>query len=84
MVERPGTGEDPRVRVMTVARVREVAGRDTDVMFNESARIYRLARRVAGYDGLMRLLHAVQESGARVRVRLSEPHGDVIEQVEAV
>ena len=73
--------QDSRVRVMTVARVREVAGRDTDVMFNESARIYRLSRQLPGYDGMVGLLRAANASGAPVRVSLSEPNGDEIRAV---
>ncbi len=77
----PANPEDPRIRRMTVARVREVAGggRDTDVMFFESARIYKLRRDHAGYDGIVRVLRDALAAGRPVQVRLSTPHGDVIE-----
>ncbi len=73
---------DPRIRRMTVARVREVAGRDTDVMFFESARIYKLLRGHARYDEAVRVLRDALAAGRLVQVRLSAPHGDVIESLE--
>jgi hypothetical protein len=73
---------DPRIRRMTVARVREVAGRDTDVMFFESARIYTLRKDHPGYDAAARLLRDAQAVGRPVRVHLATPHGDVIESLE--
>ena len=63
--------------------VRDVIGRDTDVMFNESARIYRLPRSLAGYDGFLRLLREANATGGAVEVRLTAPHGEVIESIKA-
>lgn len=78
----PDTPPDPRLRVMTVARLREAAGRDAEVMFNESARFYRLPRHLPGHDGFMRLLRAAHASGRPVQVTLSTPHGDAIQSVQ--
>ena len=77
----PDKPPDPRARVMTVAQVREAAGRDTEVMFNESARFYTLRRDMPGYDGALRLLRTSHATGRPVQVFLTAPHGDVIESV---
>lgn len=76
------TDEDPRERQLTVARVRP-AGGDVEVMFFESARIYRLLHDNPAFDVTLRELRAAAASGAPVRVRLVTPHGDVIEGVAA-
>lgn len=66
---------------MTVARVR---GRSngTQVMFAESARIYLLPATHPRHDEFLQRLNAARDSGRRVLVRLTEPHGDVIDSVE--
>jgi hypothetical protein len=76
------TDQDPRDRQMTVARLRE-AGAHVDVMFYESARIYRLQRDNPAFNATLRELRAAIGSGAPLRVRLATPHGDVIEGAKA-
>jgi hypothetical protein len=66
---------------MTVARLREGAG-DNEVMFLESARIYALPRAHPRHDAALRLLRDALAAGRPLRVRLSAPHGDIIESVE--
>jgi hypothetical protein len=77
-----GAGDEgKRERLMTVAHVR-TQGEHTEVMFVESARIYRLRRDTQGYDeALRRLLRAVG-SGRPVRIRLDRPNGEIIERVD--
>ena len=72
---------NPRERRMTVARVRLLNG-VTEIMFLESARIYRLPPSAPRYEELLQRLRTAETSGRRVRVRLTEAHGDVIEDVD--
>ena len=73
--------EGKRERLMTVVHVR-THPEHTEVMFAESARIYRLRRDTQGYyETLRRLLRAVG-SGRPVRVRLNQPNGELIERVD--
>ena len=69
-------------RRMTVAVVDERAAHAT-VRFLESARIYRLPRASAEYSASLRTLQAAAGSGVAVCVRLTEPHGEIIESVRA-
>ncbi|MFO1055230.1 MAG: hypothetical protein U1F36_23675 [Planctomycetota bacterium] len=74
-----GPGDDGRL--LTVAHVRGT-GREVEVMFLESARIYRLASTGADPDVLLSKLLACQRSGRPVRVRFDAPAGDLILAVE--
>jgi hypothetical protein len=77
------TDANERVRAMTVVKVRP--GTDAaEVLFVESARVYRLRRDNAAYEEALRALRAALESGGPVHVVLAEPHGDVIEGVTRV
>jgi hypothetical protein len=78
----PGRTADggARERRVTVVRVR-AAGDDREVMFAESARIYRLLRGNPAFTRALRQLSAAARSGRPLRVRLTEAHGDVIEDV---
>jgi hypothetical protein len=71
-----------RERLLTVAQVRAHTNH-ADVMFFETARIYQLRRTNPAYDSALRLLRDAADTGAPVRVRFVEPHGDVIEGVHA-
>jgi hypothetical protein len=73
------TDDPTREHVWTVARVR-AAGDDVEVMFYERARLFRLPHSAAAFDDTLRVLLAAADSGAAVRVRLTEPHGEVIER----
>jgi len=75
------TDEGARERSLTVVRVR-AAGEDREVMFAESARIYRLLRANPSFGRALRDLGAAARSGRPLRVRFTEPHGDVIADVE--
>jgi hypothetical protein len=76
------TEQESRERLMTVAQVR-TAGADVEVMFFESARIYRLQRANPAFEAALRELQGAAASGAHVAVLLAAPHGEVIESVKA-
>lgn len=72
--------EDSCERWMTVARVREAKGH-TEVMFFESARIYRLLHHNPTHEVALRELQTAAASGVPIRVHLTTPHGDEIERI---
>jgi hypothetical protein len=67
-------------QLLTVAQVRERAER-ADVMFYESARIYRFPRTKTAYEKTVRLLRSAAAAGTRVRVRFGGADGGLIEAV---
>ena len=70
-------------RKMTVARVREPSGANhVEVVFLESARFYRLFRTNPHYAILLKRLQDAIAKGRGARVRLTSPHGDIIEDVQ--
>jgi hypothetical protein len=73
--------EGKRERLMTVVHVR-THPEHTEVMFAESARIYRLRPDTQGYDEMMGRLLRAAETGRPVRVRLKQPNGEVIERID--
>ena len=70
-----------RERRLTVAKVRLAAGGDSEVMFLESARIYRLLAANPRYDEILRRL-AEATGGGPVKVKLDRPEGEIIEDIE--
>lgn len=77
---RPGK---PIYREMTVAQIREQKGaEDVEVMFFESARIYRLPRDNPRYAEMMRLLREAMASGRLLTIRFASLESDAIEQVQ--
>lgn len=72
--------EKQRERRLTVAQVR-TTDKHAEILFYESTRIYRLLCANPAYEALMRRLRAAATTGTPVRVRLSEPNSDVIENV---
>jgi hypothetical protein len=70
-----------RERSMTVAHVRADADHD-EVMFVESARVYRLMRDNPVYDETLRTVRAAAGTGRPVRVRFDKPNGEIIESVD--
>ena len=70
-------------RLLTVAQVR-AHPEHADVMFFETARIYRLRHTNPAYESALRLLREAATAGTPVCVRFVEPHGEVIEAVRAV
>jgi hypothetical protein len=70
-----------RERCLTVAQVRAHADDAAEVMFHESARIYRLLRTNRDYEAALRNLRAAAAARRPVRVRFLAPNGDVIESV---
>ena len=75
------TGGDPGVRTLTVALVREPPGAEhAEVAFYESARFYRLPKRLPAYADALALLHAAQAAGEAVEVVVTAS-GDAIAEV---
>ncbi|HEX9076532.1 MAG TPA: hypothetical protein VF932_12180 [Anaerolineae bacterium] len=73
----------PFYREMTVAHIREQKGADdVEVMFFESARIYRLPRAQPRYADMIRLLRGAMSSGRVLIIRLASLESDVIEDVQ--
>jgi hypothetical protein len=72
--------DHPRERRLTVARVRAAAG-GTQVMFLEAARIYLLPKSNPRHDELLGRLVGSRDAGRAVLVRVTEDHGDVIDEV---
>jgi hypothetical protein len=79
--ERRGNGV---YREMRVAHIREGEGaKYWEVMFLESARIYKLFKENPAYEEILgQLLAALGKKGA-VKVRCSPAESDVIEEVQA-
>lgn len=71
-------------REMTAAHVRETPGAGfAEVMFLESARIYRLSKKNPKYREILKGLREAIAKKRVVRVRLDQPLGGIIEEVEA-
>jgi hypothetical protein len=67
---------------MTVAHLREREGADcVEVLFLESARFFRLCRSNPSHDHALRLLRDAVKSGRALKIRLSSPESEVIEEV---
>lgn len=71
-----------RERRLTVAKVRPRA-EHVEVMFYETARIYRLLRNNPQFENAVRHLREAKAATTPVRVRFVEPDGEVIEAVRA-
>jgi hypothetical protein len=65
-----------------VARVRERA-EHAEVVFYESARIYRLPRTNPAYQEMLGQLQAAAAAGTLVYVRFIQPNGDVIGSIRS-
>lgn len=75
--------ERPEIREMTPAHLRELKGAEfSEVMFLQSARIYKLFKKNPKYDEIQQRLREAVEAKRIVRVRLSAPQSDVIVGVE--
>jgi hypothetical protein len=66
-------------RRMTAVHVR-VRNDHAEVMFVESARIYRLTRDNPAYDETLGVLRAAAASHRPLRVQFDTPNGEVIER----
>ncbi len=80
MTDLSAADEHPRERRLTVARVRHAAA-GTQVMFLEAARIYLLRADHPRHDALLLRLADARDAGRAVLVRVTEDHGDVIDDV---
>jgi hypothetical protein len=69
-----------RERRLTVAQVR-AGDAQVEVMFYETARIYRLLHDNPAYEDALRKLRAAMTEGTPVHVQFLAPNGDVIESV---
>lgn len=78
-------GDEVYSREITVAQVRETpdAGH-VEVLFLESARIYRLEKENPAFEEALGLLRAASAGGGRVRVDLASIDAEVIESIAAV
>jgi len=74
---------DSDARRLTVARIR-LNPQHADVMFFETARIYRLLRVNPVYERSLRVLRLATMPEAAVWVRFDEPNGDVIADVRSI
>ena len=71
-----------KIRIMTVAKVWErQEAAFVEVVFLESARFYKLARENPGFREALALLQQASADGMAVEVELTEPHGDIIQDV---
>ena len=69
------------VRNLTVARVRDRPDH-AQVAFLESARFYKVPKLHPNFGALLGLLTDAREKGRVLKVSLSSPEGDVIEDVQ--
>jgi hypothetical protein len=72
-----GSDESKIERWLTVTAVRPRENQ-AEIMFVESARIYRLARSNPLYEESLGRLRAAAGSGRRLRVRFDKPNGEII------
>lgn len=71
-------------REVTPAHVREIPGAEfAEAMFLESARIYKLFKKNPRYAEIMKRLREAIAKRRVVRVLLDQPHGGIIEEVDA-
>lgn len=78
------TKETAAFREMTPAHVRETPDAEfAEVMFLESARIYKLFKKNPRYEETVKGLRDAIAKKRVVRVLLDQPHGGIIEEVEA-
>ena len=70
-------------RAMTVAQIREQKGADhVEVVFLESARIYRLPRKNPAYDEALTLLRDALANHRVLQVGLASLDSDIIEEIQ--
>ncbi|MCI0412324.1 hypothetical protein L0222_05915 [bacterium] len=70
---------------MRVGRLREPEGTDyVEVMFLESARIYRVAKENPGFEKILTLLRDAGSNRRILRIRFASPQSDFIEDVQEV
>jgi hypothetical protein len=76
-----GSDAGQKERLLTVAQVR-LRTDHAEVMFYESARIYRLLRTNPAYDDALRLLRESAQVGAHVVVEFAAANSDLIRHVK--
>jgi hypothetical protein len=80
----PPEREELTYRELTVARVRNGEGTaQTEVLFLESARVYRLLEEQPGFREFLDRLQSAETSGCAVSVGFRSLESDVIEYVRA-
>lgn len=78
------TGEgQPFAREMTVARIRDRGAHWTDVVFLESAQVYRLSKSHSRFDALLSRLRTAEAAKTPVTVFVASPSSDIIEDVSS-
>lgn len=69
---------------MTAAHIREAPGAEfAEIMFLESARIYKLFKKNSKYEEILKRLREAIAKERVLRVLLDQPNGGIIEGVEA-
>jgi hypothetical protein len=69
-------------RALTVAHVRQRSQEDfVEVLFLESARIFRLSRAHERFDQIVSRLHEAEVAGRPVRVTFAAANSDLIEDI---
>lgn len=72
-------------RELTVAHVRDRPDMDfVEVMFVESARIFRVSRSLARFDQLLSKLRQAEETGRVLKVTFTAPQGSEVGDVQDV
>jgi len=73
----------PAARALTVAHIRDREGADyTEVLFLESARIYKLSKKNPAYSAMLSRLRAAFAQRRPVEIRCAPPDGEIIEEVK--
>ena len=73
----------PGYREMKVAHIREPKEADyVEVMFLESARIFKLPKKNARYKEIVKRLQDAERDGRAVQVRFASPVSDVLDDAK--
>jgi len=79
----PPGEQETFMHTWTVAKVIDTENEGFQkVVFLESARFYKLMRNNKNFAAYLAILKDAEENKSKVKVRLTEPHGDIIEHVE--
>ncbi len=72
--------EDGTMRVMTIAKIYERTNNEfVQVTFLESAQFYKLMISNKSFDSCLSILNRAKKENSPVKIRFTEPHGNIIE-----